>query len=105
VRRYYRAAGFITDAIKGIRNNRGQSPARPSGLRDGVRGIVGIVSAAMAMGAIVWLLQHAAAATLLTGLFLAIAISVGWSVHRARVGKATRRKAQASAPSRPGSKR
>jgi hypothetical protein len=105
VRRYYRTAGFITDAIKGIRNNRGQSPAQPSGLRDGVRGIVGIVIAAMASGAIVWLLQHAAAATLLTALFLALATSVGWSAHRARGKKASRREAQAPAPTRPGPER
>lgn len=104
MRRYYRP-GFITDTIKGIRNNRAQSPAQPSGLRDGVRGILGIVIAAMASGAIVWLLQHAAAATLLTALFLALATAVGWSAHRARGKTASRRGAQAPAPTRPGAER
>jgi len=105
VRRYHRTAGFITDTIKGIRNNRAPSPAQPSGLRDGLRAIVGIVIGAMAIGALVWLLQHAAAATLITGLFLAIAVSIGMSVHRARAGKANRRKAQASGSTRPGTRR
>jgi len=105
VRRYYRTAEFITDTIKGIRNNLGPSPEQPSGFRDGLRAIVGIVIGAMAIGAIVWLLQHAAAVTLISGLFLAIAASIGVSVHRARRGKANRRKAQASGPTRPGAGR
>jgi len=105
VRRYYRTTEFITDAIKGIRNNRGPSPEQPSGLRDGLRAIVGIVIGAMAIGALVWLLQHAAAVTLIIGLFLVIAVSIGISVHRARRGKADRRKARAGGPTRPGTGR
>jgi hypothetical protein len=91
VRRYYGTAGFITDAIKAaIRNNRAPKPEQPDGVREGLRGLVGIVIGAMAIGAIVWLLQHAAAVTLLTGLFLAIVISITMSVHRARTGRDSR---------------